>query len=108
MIYGMKKKLGTAFALCLCIGLGMSNTTFARVRKVIQKEYYVVSRMEGNVVVLENENGQQITMERSKLPKRIQEEDILSYSRGRYRKDVKKTKERKKRIQAYVNQLWNS
>lgn len=100
--------IGVFLAVLLCIVIGDAQSTFAAKKGVEKKEYYVVSRIEGQVVILEDENGEQIIMERKKLPKRIKEEDVLSYKNGKYRRDLKKTKERKKAIETELNNFFSS
>lgn len=76
-------------------------------KKGVKEIYYVVSRMEGNTVILESEDGEQIMVERSKLPRRMKEEDVLSYRNGKYRRNGKKTKERKNKIEAEMKYFFS-
>lgn len=103
----MRKKLGVILGLALMgVSFFTPEVVQARVRK-IPKTYFVVSRMEGTQAVLEAENGEEIPIKRSKLPKRAKEGDVLSYHKGKYRRDTKKTKERKKRIEAYMQNFFS-
>lgn len=98
--------MGLVVALFLCLSIGNLDTVFAKTKRVTPKEYYVISRMEGDTAILEKENGEEIVVKRSKLPKKAKEEDVLSYQKGKYRRDIKKTRERKKNIQSYMKHFW--
>ena len=83
-----------------------SQPVCAKGKTKVPKQYFVVSRMEDGVVLLEDGQGIEQETSKSKLPKRIREGDVLSYHKGKYRKDLKKTKERRKRIEAYMEGFW--
>ena len=50
--------MGLVVALFLCLSIGNLDTVFAKTKKVTPKEYYVISRMEGDTAILEKENGE--------------------------------------------------
>ena len=79
----------------------MPNTVEAA-KRMSRVKYYVVSRMEKSIVILEDDNGKQKKVNRKNLPKRIKEEDVLAYKNGKYRLDVNQTKVRKQRIEWYM------
>lgn len=104
----MKKKFGVVLGIVLMVPVllapDMAQASTRKIKTI--KTYFVVSRMEGKQAVLEAENGDQIKIQRSKLPKRAKEGDVLAYQKGRYRRDTKKTKERKQRIEAYMQNFF--
>lgn len=95
-----------ALPIAMLPALLVPQAVFAKTGNKIVKGYFVVSRMEGDVVLLENESGVEQQISRSKIPKKAKEGDVLSYYKGKYRRDIKRTKERKKRIEAYLEQFW--
>ncbi len=100
--------LGFFVGIIISILCGGTDNVLAAKKTVAKKEYYVVSRMEGEVVVLENEKGIETQVERKKFPKRIKEEDVVYYRNGKYRKDSRKTRERKKAIEAEMKNFFTS
>ena len=67
---------------------------------------YIIDRIEGNIVVCELED-KSIKTERLELfPDNIQPGDVVYEIDGRYEIEDKVTKERKRRIQQLMDDLW--
>ena len=106
--YALLIVLGIFIGIVISVICGGTDSVLAAKKTVAKKEYYVVSRMEGEVVILENEKGEETQVERKKFPKRIKEEDVVYYRNGKYRKDSRKTRERKKAIEAEMKNFFTS
>lgn len=77
-------------------------------QKLDALQEFSVDRIEETIIVLENrENGEIISIEKSKLPFRVQEGDILKYVNGRYILDQEKTRSETEDIKNLMDDLWN-
>ena len=77
-------------------------------QKLDALQEFSVDRIEENIIILENrENGEIINIEKSKLPFRVQEGDILKYVNGRYILDQEKTRSETEDIKNLMDDLWN-
>lgn len=105
----------------------IQKTTKAKTAKIIQKESeqlsqeeielaikldaieeFTIDRFEGDIVVLENrENQQIINVNKESLPKYIKEGDIIKKINGKYIMDKTKTEQVEERIKNKMNNLWN-
>lgn len=77
-------------------------------QKLDALQEFSVDRIEENIIVLENrENGEIINIEKSKLPFKVQEGDILKYVSGRYILDKEKTRSETESVKKIMDDLWN-
>lgn len=77
-------------------------------QKLDALQEFSVDRIEENIIILENrENGEIINIEKSKLPFKVQEGDILKYINGRYILDEEKTRSETEDIKNLMDDLWN-
>ncbi len=67
---------------------------------------FTVDRFEGDKAVLECENGDFITLDKTSLPKNIQEGDVLNFNVNSYFLDAEETAKRKKHIKSLMDSLF--
>lgn len=69
--------------------------------------YYIIDRIEENVVVCENMETQKIeNIEKKKLPSNIKQGLVIKFENGVYSIDEEETEKRKKTIHEKVKNLW--
>lgn len=69
--------------------------------------YYIIDRIEENIVVCENIKTQKIeNIEKRKLPTNIKQGVVIKFENGVYSIDEEETKKRKKIIHEKVKNLW--
>lgn len=66
----------------------------------------IIDRFEGNYAVCEADDKSMLNIEKSKLPRSAREGDILYVNGDKIRIDVKGTRERKRKIEKMVEDLW--
>lgn len=71
------------------------------------REYYVVDRIEGEIIVLETFEGKMIKVNKSEVNSTIKEGDILFKDNKVYFFDEEATKKRRKIIKNISNDIWN-
>ena len=67
----------------------------------------IVERIEENIVVIENDNGDHFEVLKNKLPENIKEGDFVLKSEDNYIINVDKTTELRKKNTELQNSLWN-
>ena len=65
-----------------------------------------IDRFEGDIAVLELEDGELIDVARDQLPEEAMEGDILLFDGKDYTVAVDETAERRKQIEKLMDQLW--
>ncbi len=65
-----------------------------------------IDRFEEDKAVLECENGDMITLDRSVLPKNVNEGDVLHFEEGSYFLDAEETEKRRQRIKSLMDSLF--
>jgi len=66
-----------------------------------------IDRFEGKIAVGEDENGETVEIDRSKLPKGVQATHVIDVTDGVITIDEEETEKRKKRIKKLVDDLFN-
>ncbi len=67
---------------------------------------FTVDRIEGDIAVLECENGDCVNMELKNLPKNIKEGDVLNFENGSCFLDESETKARSEKIKKMMESLF--
>ncbi|MBR4092593.1 MAG: DUF3006 domain-containing protein [Oscillospiraceae bacterium] len=67
----------------------------------------IVERIEENIVVIENDNGDHFEVLKNKFPENIKEGDFVLKSEDNYIINVDKTTELRKKNTELQNSLWN-
>lgn len=67
---------------------------------------YIVDRIEENIAVCEDENKKMLDIEIDKLPIGVKEGDIIKQLKGKYIIDKETRKEKEKKIQKRMDNLW--
>lgn len=67
---------------------------------------YTVDRFEGKYAVCESENFKFINIEKKRLPKGVNEGDVIYFDGKKYVIDLEKTNDRKKYIEDLTRELW--
>lgn len=67
---------------------------------------YIIDRIEGNIAICENENGNFLEIDILSLPDNIKEGDCVKFENLKYILDEKYTEERRKNIRKKMNNLW--
>lgn len=66
----------------------------------------IIDRFEGDIAVLENDDGNMQNVSRALLPENACEGDILVYSEGVYIPDDRTTEQRRREILELQESLW--
>lgn len=74
----------------------------------MKTELFTVDRLEGNMAVCENSEGNMISIPLHDLPPEVQEGVIISLCEGIYSLDKKSEVERSTRIKQLADQLWDN
>lgn len=67
---------------------------------------YIIDRIEGNIAICENENGNFLEIDILSLPDNIKEGDCVKFENSKYILDEKYAEERRKNIRKKMNNLW--
>ena len=67
---------------------------------------YIIDRIEGNIAICENENGNFLEIDILSLPSNIKEGDCIKFENSKYTVDEKYAEERRKNIRKKMNNLW--
>lgn len=67
---------------------------------------YIIDRIEGNIAVCEDENGNFVEIDILSLPSNIKEGDCIKFENSKYTVDEKYAEERRKNIRKKMNNLW--
>ena len=67
---------------------------------------FTVDRIEGDIAVLECENGDYVNIELKNLPKNIKEGDVLNFENGSCFLDESETKARSEKIKKMMESLF--
>ena len=67
---------------------------------------YIIDRIEGNIAVCEDENGNFVEIDILSLPSNIKEGDCIKFENSKYILDEKYAEERRKNIRKKMNNLW--
>ncbi len=67
---------------------------------------FIVDRFEEDKVVLECENGDVVTLEKSSLPKNIKEGDVLNFEANSCYLNQEETEKRKQKIKTLMESLF--
>ncbi len=67
---------------------------------------FTIDRFEEDKAVLECENGDMITLDKSSLPKNVKEGDVLCFEDGSCFLDQEETNKRKERIKSLMDSLF--
>jgi uncharacterized protein (AIM24 family) len=67
---------------------------------------YIIDRFEGQYAVCEDEQGQMVNIEISKIPEAAVEGDVLVYTAAGYEIDTEETGKRKNKINELAEELW--
>lgn len=68
--------------------------------------FYIVDRIEENIIVLQDENGYMINLNKNNLDGKIKEGDCLRKGNNRFFLDIEETKKRKKKIDRLMKGMW--
>lgn len=67
---------------------------------------YVIDRIEENIAICEDENGQIVELSLEKLPLNVKEGSIIIEENSTYIIDEKATENKRKEIKKRMNNLW--
>lgn len=67
---------------------------------------YIIDRFEGEFAVCERDDLKFENIEKIKLPKGVNEGDVISFDGEKYIKNVEKTNDKKKYIEDLTKDLW--
>ena len=67
---------------------------------------YIIDRIEGNIAVCEDENGNFVEIDILSLPDNIKEGDCVKFENSKFILDEKYAEERRKNIRKKMNNLW--
>jgi hypothetical protein len=65
----------------------------------------VIERIEGDIVIIEQDDGTHIKIQRQKLPENIKEGVIVNFKDGEYFADFAATEQRRKKLKAREKKL---
>ena len=68
--------------------------------------FYIVDRIEKNIIVVEDQNGNIINLNKNKVNGQIKEGDCLREENEKFFLDTEKTKERKIKIEKLMKGMW--
>ncbi len=69
---------------------------------------YIVDRIEGNIAVCEDENGNMVDILLSNFEEDAHEKDVVEYVGNSYKLLKKETRERKKYIENLAKDIWKN
>lgn len=67
---------------------------------------FTIDRLEDSKTVLECENGDIVTLEKTSLPKNVKEGDVLFFEEGSYFLNADETEQRRQKIKNLMNSLF--
>lgn len=67
---------------------------------------FTLDRIEGSKAVLECENGESVTLDKTALPKNIREGDVLFFEAGSCYLDAEETERRRQKIRKQMETLF--
>lgn len=67
---------------------------------------FIIDRLEDSKAVLECENGDIVTLEKTSLPKNVKEGDVLFFEEGSYFLNADETEQRRQKIKNLMNSLF--
>lgn len=67
---------------------------------------YIIDRFEGKYAICETDDLKFINIEKKKLPKEVNEGDVIFFDGKKFSIDLEKTKDRKKYIEDITRDLW--
>ena len=68
--------------------------------------FYIVDRIEENIIVLQDDNGHIINLNKNNVDEKVKEGDCLKKENNRFFLDVEETKKRKMRIDKLMKGMW--
>ena len=68
--------------------------------------FYIVDRIEGSIIVVEDQNGNITNLNKNKVNGQIKEGDCLRKENEKFFLDIEKTKERKIEIEKLMKGMW--
>lgn len=68
--------------------------------------FFIVDRVEGNNVILEDENGDILSLNKNNINGQIKEGDCLRKENGKFLFDIEETKKRKIEIEKLMKGMW--
>lgn len=68
--------------------------------------FYIVDRIEENIIVLQDENGYMINLNKNNVDGNVKEGDCLRKENNRFLLDKEETKKRKIRIDKLMKGMW--
>lgn len=68
--------------------------------------FYIVDRIEGSIIVVEDQDGNIINLNKNKVNGQIKEGDCLREENEKFFLDREKTKERKIKIEKLMKGMW--
>ena len=70
--------------------------------------FYIVDRIEENIIVLQDENGHMINLNKNNVDEKDKEGDCLKKENNRFFLDIEETKKRKIRIDKLMKGMWEN
>lgn len=70
--------------------------------------FYIVDRIEENIIVLQDENGHMININKNNVYEKVKEGDCLRKENNRFLLDIEETKKRKMRIDKLMKGMWEN
>lgn len=67
---------------------------------------FIIDRLEDSKAVLECENGDIVTLDKTSLPKNVKEGDVLFFEEGSYFLNADETEQRRQKIKNLMNSLF--
>ena len=67
---------------------------------------FIIDRLDDSKAVLECENGDIVTLEKTSLPKNVKEGDVLFFEEGSYFLNADETEQRRQKIKNLMNSLF--
>ena len=68
--------------------------------------FYIVDRIEESIIVVEDQNGNIINLNKNKVNGQIKEGDCLREENKKFFLDIEKTKEREFKIEKLMKGMW--
>ena len=72
------------------------------------KMFYIVDRIEENIIVLQDENGHMINLNKNSVDENVKEGDCLKKENNKFLFDMEETKKRKMRIDKLMKGMWEN
>lgn len=67
---------------------------------------FIIDRLDDSKAVLECENGDIVTLDKTSLPKNVKEGDVLFFEEGSYFLNADETEQRRQKIKNLMNSLF--